>query len=511
VIAVSLHIKAPPERRFRMICGVMVLGLLWALAFVLRWRLVGEVNLGSDAIGPFLAALSAQIGHLPNPPNPEGGHSLWWVNVPLVHLATSLENLFVLRMAVSALVAPVGALAAWVWLDGAPLRTRWAGMIIGGLLLVADPGLLHTGVMSFTGYGGPEWIALATLGLALAERGKGWGASLAAFALVTASGQHPMAFGAVLGVILMRPWRRWERRVCVSAVLVGLVFAVPRLVHVVRIASCGEGPLACLGGVALGSTEPSGTIWGMVYRAFHDRFVVESGLLWVGLLLAALLCLLPHKKDAGPRCAPALAWAIGVVVGVALVGLSVDSFRSYHLRHAAAPIAVAVAVGVARWWPAGVALAAWALQAALTLPTSGPEPGAVYRTDALARSLGTLADPLWVDGLWYSGPARLEPSAVVLSAVLQGQRPDRFDVGADVQVLLLVNGVMGLEAREGVEPTLHASGEDWQALLFSNMWAASTWVAHGPDPQRSGGAYDWLTALHPLEADLARTDWPSGK
>ena len=231
----------------------------------------------------------------------------------------------------------------------------------------------------------------------------------------------------------------------------------------------------------------------------------------MGLVLAGLLCLLPQKKHTEFRCGAALMWAIGVMVGVALVGLSVDSFRSYHLRHAAAPIAVAVAVGVARWWPIAVALTVWALQAGLAVSTSGPDPGAVHRTDALARSLDELADPLWVDGLWYAGPARLEPSAVVLSAVLQGQRPDRFDVGPEVPVLLLVNGVIDVERRDGVEPTVHASGEDWQALLFPDIQTASAWLGQGPEPQRHGGAYDWLTALQPEDADLARTEWPSGK
>ena len=55
---------------------------LWGLAGCARLRLIDHCAVGSDSLGPYLAALSASWSHLPHPPNPESGDALWWMENP---------------------------------------------------------------------------------------------------------------------------------------------------------------------------------------------------------------------------------------------------------------------------------------------------------------------------------------------------------------------------------------------------------------------------------------------
>ena len=328
---------------------------LWAVAGWARLRFVGLSSTGSDALGQYLAAWSASWNWVPGPPNPEGGHSLWVMALPLVHLAGSLETLFKLRFIVGALIAPLAAAAVLLLLPHGLLR--WVAALLVGLILSFDPGLIDTLVISFRGYGAPEMGAMATLGLALVVSGHRVGLLIIGPAVVAAAGQHPMGAGLGLGILCVLVdlgalvgWR-WVA----AGGLIMLLTAVPRVLFLIKMSRCGEDVLTCLSGVALSSAESEVGNSTMLRRAFHDRFVVETDLHWVGLLLGlgclfVLVIWIGRKgRDAfgdqqrGLRIV--LLWALGATVGVLCTGLAVDSLRPYHLRIVAAPLVVAAVVG----------------------------------------------------------------------------------------------------------------------------------------------------------------------
>ena len=176
---------------------------LWALAWGMRLRGLPAATVGSYSLGQFLAALGLlRGGGLPHPPNPEGGHSLWLMVLPLLPLADSLQGLLQLRFALGALVAPLCGLAAWLLAED---RGRFPAALAAGVVVALDPGLIDTLIVAFRGYGAPELLALATVGGALALRGQRGGLALAGLSLLAATGQHPFAAGAGLGALLCLP------------------------------------------------------------------------------------------------------------------------------------------------------------------------------------------------------------------------------------------------------------------------------------------------------------------
>ncbi len=468
---------------------LILLLALWALAWGMRLRGLPAATVGSDSLGQFLAALGLlRGGGLPHPPNPEGGHSLWLMVLPLLPLADSLQGLLRLRFALGALVAPLCGLAAWLLAEA---RGRFPAALAAGVVVALDPGLIDTLIVAFRGYGAPELLALATVGGALALRGRRGGLALAGLSLLAATGQHPFAAGAGLGALLCAPLlgpslSTTERRLTLA---LGLLFLLPRLHHLAWLADCGPGAWACWARVASGSAEAETPLREMLRRAANDRILVEGWLPWPALALGLLL-LLPRQDAPGRGLRR---WALGSLLGVLALGLLAHSLRPYHLRLAMPALAVAAAVGLSRFpllplvW-VGLCGVDWLPRQPL-LPAAPP----AAEADALARKLALLPGPVWVDAVYFGHPVGLESAPVVLAAVLQGQDPDGLRMAENGGLVLIVNGY---EACRGPLSPLD-SGQGWVALSFADRQAARAWLATQPPPTAIGGAMDWSGRLHP--------------
>ena len=462
-----------------------VLATVYALALWVRLPAVAGASLGSDAITMFTRAWSLDWGHWPRPPNPEAGYGLWiWV-WPLVKVAPSLSALLGLRFAQGALIAPLGAwAAARITPHNKPLAA-----LLAGTLLALDPGLIDTLVVAFRGYGAPELAALTLLALTFGPRGR----LLALAGALLALGQHPYGLGVAVGAAaaLLLSTRDRDERVRLL-ILAGLLLT-PRLLRTAQLADCGQGPLVCLSTIATGSAEAGLSRLEILHRALHDRFAVEWGPLWMMLLPALLLA---PRRDRRP-------WAL-LLVGlgaVLILGLSLSTFRSYHLRIFAAPLAVLAAAGLCRWWPVGVAALGWTALRWGPLPPPVEDPGAPARADALAARLLEEPGPLWVDAAYFDRPVGIEPAPIVLAALLQGADPARFSPTPTARLALLTT--------DHPDPAGALWSEGRYALrLFDDKADAQRWLAQTqPPPTEVGRAADWVGMLHPEDAERYTLSW----
>ena len=450
----------------------------WLMAGLWRLRCLDQVSISSDSLGAFLAAWAARPGHLPMPPNPEAGFSLWVTAWPLVQMATSLEQLFALRFWQASLIAPLTLLAT----HRLTRDLRAAGC--AAALVALDSGLVDTLVSSFRGYGAPELLALASLALAWTLPGRAVWLLLLPLILIAASGQHPFATGAALGGLAALPWllRAHHPRVLLLALVLGVLCCLPRLWWIQTMADCpGGSPLSCLSTIAWGSSEGALSRPQLLWRALLDRSTETSGATL--LLLAGVAAALWHRRPSG-------AWAIGVLLGIILLGLSVQSLRPYHLRIAAAPLALAAAVGWLRMGRVGWAAALLAVLLTATAPLPLGTPGALRQHDTLGRMLADEA-PAWVDAAWAEGPIQASPAGVALSAVLQGAPAADLRPAPQRPVLILVSGLQHEDAL--------FNGENGYVLHFSSLSAAQYWIDSTPSLQGAGVARDWLAALFPGE------------
>lgn len=490
--------------------------LTWALAGALRLRALPQTVVGSDSLGPYLKAWALRpeallAGHLPRPPNPESGDLLWLCALPLVHLASSLEQLFALRFLAGALVAPLGLLAAWVFaappgtrgraLLGLGHRRQWVAGLGAGLLLAVDPGLADSLASGARGYGAPEWLALATLGLAFAGRGSRAGLSLAAAAFLVALDHHPLAlgFGAAMLLALPAALRRHGPRPVLLALALAAPLGLPRLLRLVGILRCGQDPLSCLRAVAQSNVHPEDGRLAVLAEALHDRFRVDLDDPTLALLALGLLL--------GPR-RTAARQALAALAGLLLVAALNQYLQGYHLRLLAAPLAVGAALGLARLGSFAPLLLALPLLTLGPEVPAGPDSGALRRHDELARRLVEEPGPLWVDRLWWRGQPVLDPSGVVLAALLQGQPGERFRVGGGRLHLLVVGEAPGAGEDAGPGEVL-ASGraaETAWSLRRVGRGEARSWASAGP-PVQTGGAWDWVVAVQPGREDSEAARW----
>ncbi len=474
--------------------------VLWMLAFAARWMAVDLAVVGSDSLGPYLQAWSLSWEWLPKPPNPESGDALWYLALPLVHSAASLEQLFQLRMAAGALVAPAAFAAAW-WFLPHHIRSpqRWTAGLTAGMVVATDPGLIDTLISGARSYAAPELVGLATAALALALRGSRPAALISAILLVMASDHHPLAAGFLLAALgLIRPLRcALGRSGLKLAIGAALVMALPRIIRTTAVALCGQGPLKCLANIATSNVAQSEALRPVIERALHDRFAVDLGWGWMIVALGVGLALFRRRERT------ASTWAITGLCGVVLVGASVGYVRSYHLRIAAVPIAVAAAIGLSRWWPIGwVALIAVTIRGHLDPPV-GPDPGASQRADAIATSVAEIPGSIWVDQLWWNGPAKVDASAVVLSALLSGQPAERFFTHPQASFVLLTAG-----NGPAVPGKILMAGDGWAAVRMANVEAAKRWrTAIVVTPHQWGSAFDWMATAHPRQADMRTARW----
>lgn len=490
------------ERRAVYAAGVRALLAsltLWALAAVVRLREIDQVIVSSDSLGPYLRAFSLSWSWIPRPPNPESGDGLWLLAWPLVQSAGSLVALMELRLVLGGLVAPAAFLAAWALVpDTAPRLQRWTAALTAGLLVAVDTGLVDTLISGARSYGAPELVGLATAALAWALRGHRWAAVLGAILLVLAVDHHPLAAGMGLALLAWhRPLRAsLDRRSLVMAGILGGAFALPRVVRTGAQALCGEGPIQCLAGIAQSNVPEDVDRMAVIGTALHDRFAVDLGWIWPALLLGLILTLRrPATRAAGT-------WALGGLAGLLLLGMVVGYVRPYHLRIVAVPLAVAAALGLSRWWPACLALCIGAGVWGWTERPVGPDPGALARADAIAAEVVEVEGTLWVDQVWWDGPPRVDAPAVVLSAVLSGTDPSRFQLDPDATMILLTSA-----GPPAPWPPL-MEGPGWRVHPVPGSAAAKAWVeerTHGPHSK--GGALDWAAALHPRSADASHARW----
>ena len=456
--------------------GLLVAGLLAVLLLSawFRLRTVGDAAVGSDSIGQFFAAWA--WSSWPAPPNPESGRWLWVTAVPDVLLASSLQDAFVYRFVQGALIAPVGAVTAWQLAKSRPVFERVLAAGLSGVFLALDPGLVDTLVSSFRGYGAPEWIALAGLGFAFRERL--WGIPLAVTALMVASGHHPFATGALVAGLLLLALLRVPRKTLLMAVGIAFVLAIPRLQHIFWLGNCGDGIRVCLETIALGSSQLEDSRWALLQKAVHDRFLVDLGPAGVMFGLGCLLALF-NNREAG-------LWALVALFCVIALALIVHSLRPYHLREVAAPMGVATGLVLSRLRWLGLLLGVVLSFGLLRQPVPPGSPGAVSRHDSVAKALGDLDGTLWIEGAWTGDAYLLEPSGVVLAALLQGQDPARF-VGEDpAHTLLALSG-----APPQGYPVL-VSGEGWSVLSFESQAALQAWAEAQTPAIPLAGAMDWL-------------------
>ncbi|HCH65569.1 MAG TPA: hypothetical protein DFR83_22390 [Deltaproteobacteria bacterium] len=471
---------------------------MWAVAGAIRWQHLQEATLGSDALGQFLAAWTVLSGGAPVPPNPEGGHSLWLLGLPCVLIGRSLEGVFAVRFVLGALVAPLGAAAAWVWAP--PSRTRWLGAVVTGLMLAWDPGLVDTLVVSFRGYGAPELVALALLAAGLGGR---LGAGIAGASAVAATGQHPMAAGLALGVVgLVGRWGRQEWQWALGCLVVA---ALPRLVWLWSLGSCGAGFMECLGTVATGSAEPDVDRLTMLKRAFWDRFVVETG---PGVALALGVGLLVGLWERHTRSLTAVVLLAGL--GVLLLGLGIQGLRPYHLRALMPFLAVAVGCVISVRPALLVALAGCVVGLGIRWTAPSAPDGGVRGVDAFGAALASVDVPMQVEAVWFGDPVGVEPGAVVLSARQHGLDPARqLVVDGSGPVVLIVNladdpTAAGLVQDARIWPELDAAATwpDVRVLRAESLDEARAWLqSTDPPPVVAGGSFDWVKAFKPSVTD----------
>ena len=171
---------------------ILLLITIWAAA--VRLQYLPYIQVYSDSLSPYLGALGALHQGWAEAPNPESDHWLWITAFPSLLVCRDLYELFVLRCIIAALIAPIGAISAYLLAS----KYRYTAALMAGGLLAMDKGLIDTLISSFRGYMSPEWVALATLFWVLCLRGKYIALPAVVACSMIAGGHHPIALGTLL-------------------------------------------------------------------------------------------------------------------------------------------------------------------------------------------------------------------------------------------------------------------------------------------------------------------------
>ena len=236
-----------------------------------------------------------------------------------------------------------------------------------------------------------------------------------------------------------------------------------RLIWLWEILQCDAGGWECIQQIALGSSETKTWIE-IITRFFHDRFYTELGfssiLLGMGIFFA--------------RKHPFRYWVVGCVGGLFLLGLGIDTLRSYHIRIFWLPVLIISVLGWSQISRFGYALVCiWVgLQWFSSVDITGKE-GGVYIHDTLAKNITEIQGKIWLEGLNDTG---LYAPGVVLSCVLSGMDTTRFS-----------NTPMG--------STLVILSSHSDIVIFENYSKSTSSV----DLSTLNGGYDWATVLFPEE------------
>jgi hypothetical protein len=411
--------NSPLLALFCCICGTF---------FAVWYRLdhIEFVQVYSDSLSPFAAAIKAYNTGWSNPPNPESDHWLWFLMYPLVLFSNNLEQLFTIRLALGAIVVPVSCAILWLL----KVQNKNLGIFLISILVSLDSGLIDTLLSSFRGYGAPELFAIATVGYLLWVRGFVIGAIVAGSTTIIAAGQHPLALGCLLSVFWMFvELNRISRRYLLVAVGACALVSLPRLLWVSQILQCDAGGLACIQEIAFSSSEQQLSL-GLLWQVLHDRFWVEQG---IGGLFLVVGCFLAPKN-------PLAKWVLLSALGISILGLSISTLRPYHFRVLAVPMLCWSVVGWSNFPKLLCMVSPFWVWGYLVQP---PEPvewrNNIKEHDQLAEAICTRPDAVWIEGYHPLADLQVSLQGIGISMALQGCKSKILSTPSEQQVLLLSN------------------------------------------------------------------------
>ena len=460
----------------------------FALAAWARLRWLDLAIPDRDAVAPFASAWALLDGRMPAPHRPHFGDGLWLCCLPLVALARSLEQLFVLRFLVSATVAVTGFGAAWLLARGATWRRLCAGLA-AGVFLAWDPGLVDSVISGARGYWAPELLGLGMLGAAGAVRGKGWGLPVLLGGLLLAAHHHPLALGAGAGLLLFvwPAWKAASRRWRVTGVVVGLSGAGLGLGRLLMTRQLRDEGLSAVARDSASASPLEGLP--LAWDALRDLALVDHGWGWWVLAVGLLLAL---PKRAG--------WAaVAGLGGAVLMGLGIHHLDFHHLRMVAAPVAVAAALGWVRLGPAPIVAAALAVGLWRMPDYMGLPRGALNALDAVAPVVADQPGPFWLDRMGRGGVC-MESTGLVLAMVLQGRDTGNLVADPEGALVLAYCGEKPAEAA-----VLWERGRE-QLLRFDSVGEARAW-ALSLERVDAGDAADWAAMLGRPELGVVEGAW----
>ena len=392
------------QKRWLLYLGCFV---VYAVAIWSRYRYIDSVQIYSDSLSPYLAATKVLHTGFSDPPNPESDHWLWVTAIPQVIFSGSLRELFLFRLGISALVAPIGFLTALELCRVKNIESRFLIGLIVGMILSFDVGLIDTYLSSFRGYMAPEWVALSFVFFVYAiSREQKWLNVLSLLCIPIAGGHHPLALGIVLCSLL------YVKKLRFMIVVVLILGFSGRIFWLWEILKCDTGGFACVLEIASGSSEQMSYL-DILRRIWDDRIWGEMGL-WGIFYIIGIYIPWFHRKIQHVDV-----WVCLSLIGVMLLGLSLSTLRPYHLRILSVPLIVVAVVNISQLQRYAYILVGiiWFLTSPKQIQT-GHNIGIAFH-DTQGKFLLSRQQPFWLEGTIES-EQKCSSSGVVLSAYLQG-------------------------------------------------------------------------------------------
>jgi hypothetical protein len=437
--------------------------IVYTLAIWSRYRYFDAVEIYSDSLSPYLAATKVIHTGFSDPPNPESDHWLWITALPQVLVAKSLQELFFLRLCISALVAPFGLWATWKLCKDQGIKDGLRIGVVVGTILSFDVGLIDTFLSSFRGYMAPEWIGLSFL-LFLYSSQRKWLYGLSLLCIPIAAGHHPLTLGLVL-CVLVYVKKKGDIPMVIGILLLGFL---GRIFWVWEIMKCDAGGIACITEIASGSSEQI-SYMDIVQRIWKDRILGELG--WLGMFYLLGLCIPFFRR----RITSIDMWIWLSCIGILILGLSLSTLRPYHMRIVAVPMIVIAVVHMNRICKYGYVFVGfmWICTTPKTIPIDISNHVGMTFHDEQGSLLLQRKTMFWLEGTIES-ELKCSSSGVVLSAYLQGLSVNLLP--SEPKGDLLVFDCKKVKYKGSL---LHV--EDWKDdIVFEELI----------------GAFDWVRAFH---------------
>ncbi len=383
--------------------------MVYTVAIWSRYRYFDAVEIYSDSLSPYLAATKVLHTGFSDPPNPESDHWLWVTAIPQIIFSSSLRELFLFRLGISALVAPIGFLTTLELCRVKNIEPRFLIGLIVGMILSFDVGLIDTYLSSFRGYMAPEWVALSFLLFVYASsREQKWLNVLSLLCIPIAGGHHPLALGVVLCSLL---YIKKLRFMVVGILILGFT---GRIIWLWEILQCDSGGLACISEIASGSSEQMSYL-DIVRRIWDDRICGEMGL-WGTLYIIGICIPFFRWKNQSVDV-----WVFLSLIGVMLLGLSLSTLRPYHLRILSVPLIVVTVVNMSHLQRYGYIWVGiiWFLTSPKQIQTDIHHNIGIAFHDRQGQLLLSRDSTFWLEGT-IDSEQKCSSSGVVLSAYLQG-------------------------------------------------------------------------------------------